>query len=160
MKLKNKAKATRTYTISILLAIGIGLLSSLSTDGKMEEYSQLQLPFLSPPSWAFPLVWFILFVLMGISAALVAQSGAPQKSDALFIYGTQLVVNFLWTIFFVNFDAKLLAFFWLIFLLLLAILMISRFWRISPKAGKLQLPYLLWLIVAGYLNIMIYFLNR
>ena len=91
---------------------------------------------------------------------MVWKSDAPERSDALTVYGTQLAVNFLWSIFYFNFNARLLAFFWLIFLLLLVILMTAKFAKISATAAKLQIPYILWLLFAGYLNLATYLLNR
>ena len=148
------------YVISIAIALAVGGLSAYLTKDKMQEYAALNQPPLAPPGWLFPVVWTILFVLMGISAAMVWKSDAPERSDALTVYGTQLAVNFLWSIFYFNFNARLLAFFWLIFLLLLVILMTAKFGKISPTAAKLQIPYILWLLFAGYLNLATYLLNR
>lgn len=149
-----------TFIFSILIALAVGGLSALVTRGKMEDYEALAKPPLSPPSWVFMAAWTLLFVLMGISAALVWRSGSPERGDALFIYATQLTVNFLWSIFYFNFSARLLAFFWLIFLLLLVLLMISRFLPISKTAARLQIPYAVWLVFAGYLNLGTYLLNK
>ena len=117
-------------------------------------------PPLSPPPWVFPVVWSILYSLMGISAASVYESCCSGKSDALFIYAVQLAVNFLWTVFYFSFQAVSISFFWLIFLLLLVILMTIRFERCSPGSGKLQIPYILWLAFAAYLNLIIWILNK
>ena len=89
-----------------------------------------------------------------------AASGSPAVSDALFVWATQLVVNFLWTIFYFRFRALLLSFFWLLFLLALVWLMVVRFRRIDRRAGNLQIPYLIWLGFAGYLNFATWLLNR
>ena len=148
------------YIISIAAALAVGGLSALVTSGKMQEYESLVRPPLAPPGWVFPVVWTLLFVLMGVSAALVWQSRSPERGDALFVYGAQLVVNFLWSIFFFSFGARLLAFFWLVFLLLLVLLMTSRFSRISKLSAKIQIPYILWLFFAGYLNLAMYLLNK
>ena len=148
------------YILSIAAALAVGGLSALASSGKMQEYESLVRPPLAPPGWLFPIVWTLLFVLMGISAALVWQSRSSERSDALFVYGAQLVVNFLWSIFFFSFGARLLAFFWLVFLLLLVLLMTSRFSRISKLSAKLQIPYILWLLFAGYLNLATYLLNK
>ena len=113
-----------------------------------------------PPAWLFPIVWTILFTLMGISAARVYLSECREKGDALFIYGTQLAVNFLWTVFYFSFTALALSFFWLIFLIALVLLMLIRFERCTAGAGKLQLPYLIWLGFAAYLNLATWLLNR
>ncbi len=158
--MKNTWKKICPYAVSIAIALAVGGLSAALTSGKMEEYAQLVQPPLAPPSWVFPVVWTVLFILMGISCAIVWKSGSPERSDALFIYGTQLAVNFMWTIFYFNFNARLLAFFWLIFLLLLVLLMAVRFSRISSGAGKLQIPYIVWLVFAGYLNLATYILNK
>ncbi len=83
-----------------------------------------------------------------------------DKNDALFVYGAQLAANFLWTIFYFNFEARLLAFFWLLFLLALVLLMYKRFKAIKETAAKLQIPYILWLIFAAYLNLATYLLNK
>lgn len=148
------------FLLSIAIALAVGGLSAFITQGKTEEYESLVQPPLAPPSWLFPVVWTALFILMGISAAIVWQSRSPERSDALFIYGTQLVVNFLWSVFYFSFNARLLAFFWLIFLFLLVLLMSSRFSRISKAAAQLQIPYILWLVFAGYLNLATYLLNK
>ena len=152
-------KKILNYAISISIALAVGGLSALLNAGKMSSPDLLQPP-LSPPAWLFPIVWTVLFTLMGISAARVWRSGCTGKSDALFIYGTQLIVNFLWTIFYFSFRALALSFFWLLFLIALVLLMIVRFERCAAGAGKLQLPYLIWLCFAAYLNLATWLLNR
>ena len=157
--MKDRNKKTIHYVVSIAIALVIGGLSALINAGKMSRPELLQPP-LSPPAWLFPVVWTILFSLMGISAARVYQSDCKGKSDALFIYGTQLVVNFLWTVFYFSFAALALSFFWLIFLIALVLLMIVRFERCIDGAGKLQIPYLIWLCFAAYLNFATWMLNK
>ena len=147
------------YVLSILIALAVGGISAIINAGKMQTPDLLQ-PALSPPAWLFPVVWSLLFTLMGISSARVYLSDCTGKSDALFIYGTQLVVNFLWTVFYFSFGALLLSFFWLLFLIALAVLMAVRFERCSSGSGKLQIPYLLWLCFAAYLNLATWLLNR
>ena len=147
------------YVVSIGIALAVGGLSALVNAGKMVHPELIQPP-LSPPAWLFPIVWSILFTLMGISAARVYLSDCGCKSDALFIYGTQLIVNFLWTVFYFSFAALALSFFWLLFLILLVILMLTRFERCNPGSGKLQIPYLIWLCFAAYLNFASWVLNR
>lgn len=156
--LNEKTKKIRAYAISIAGALAVGGAAALVNAGRMENESLIQPP-LSPPAWLFPIVWSILFLLMGVSAARVWLSGAPERSDALFLYCTQLVVNFLWTVFFFRFGALLLSFFWLIFLILLVVLMLVRFEKCAPGAGKLQIPYTLWLLFAAYLNFAVCILN-
>ena len=158
--MKDTGKKISPYAVSIAIALAVGGLSAALTGDKMEEYTKLVQPPLAPPGWLFPVVWTALFILMGISAAIIWKSDSSERSDALFIYGTQLVVNFLWTIFYFSFNARLLAFCWLIFLFLLVLLMAVRFFRLSPAAAKLQIPYIVWLVFAGYLNLATYILNK
>lgn len=153
----------KPYVISIAIALGVGGLSALLTKNNMETYQNLRQPPLAPPMILFPIVWTILFILMGISSAIVYITGKNDNKDtgtALKIYGLQLIVNFFWSIIFFNMHAYLFAFIWLIALLLLIIWMIFEFKKISPIAAYLQIPYLLWVTFAGYLNLMVYILNR
>lgn len=159
MKLSERTKRILTYAVSIAIALAVGGISAWVNAGKFET-PELVMPPLQPPSWLFPIVWTILFILMGVSAARVYLCGGPEANDALFIYATQLVVNFLWTIFYFSFQALLLSFFWLIFLIALVALMIVRFERVCPGAGKLNIPYAVWLLFAAYLNLATYILNR
>ena len=147
------------YGIFIGIALGLGVLSAVLNAGQFET-PELVRPPLSPPAWLFPVVWTLLFTLMGVSAARVWLSDSPAVSDALFVWATQLVVNFLWTVFYFRFRALLLSFFWLRFLLALVGLMTVRFRRIDRRAGNLQIPYLIWLGFAGYLNFATWMLNR
>ena len=156
-------KKIKPYVISIAIALAVGGLSALLTKNNMEVYNTINRPALSPPMWVFPVVWGILFVLMGISSALVwvnREQDIETASSALRIYGLQLIVNFFWSIIFFNMQAYLFAFIWLLLLLALIIIMILQFRKISPLAAYLQIPYLLWVTFAGYLTFMIYLLNR
>ena len=159
--MKNEqTKRNRSYAVSIVLALAVGGISALVNAGRMDLSGQLIQPMLSPPAWLFPVVWTLLFTLMGISAARVWLSNCSERSDALFLYGVQLTVNFLWTVFFFRFRALLLSFFWLLFLILLVVKMLRSFERCTPGAGKLQIPYLVWLCFAAYLNLALWLLNR
>ena len=159
MKMKANTKKTLTYAASVAIALAVGGLSAIVNAGKFEMDGLIQ-PALSPPVWLFPIVWAALFILMGVSAARVFLRGGESAGDALFIYATQLVVNFLWTVFYFSFGALLLSFFWLLFLIALVALMIVRFERVCPGAGKLNIPYAVWLVFAAYLNLAMYLLNR
>lgn len=153
----------KPYVISIAIALGVGGLSALLTKNNMNIYETINRPALAPPMIVFPIVWGILFTLMGISAALVWVKGRENGQDiasALGVYGFQLAVNFFWSIIFFNMQAFLFAFIWLIILWILIIVMILKFKKISPAAAYLQIPYLLWVTFAGYLTLMIYLLNR
>ena len=149
----------KTYVISIAVALAVGGLSALLTGDSMEKYKALRQPPLAPPGWVFPIVWTILFVLMGVGAAMVCLSGSSSKKKPIAIYGLQLAVNFFWTILFFLLEARLFAFFWLLLLLGLAVWMAVSFARVNKTAGLLQIPYILWLLFAGYLNLAVYLLN-
>lgn len=156
-------KKLKPYVISVLIALGVGGLSALFTSGNMNIYDKIVEPPLSPPGALFPIVWTVLYTLMGISAALVYVKGKEEDIDisgALGIYLLQLAVNFFWGIIFFNMQAYLFAFIWIILLWILIITMIKRFYEISPLAAYLQIPYLLWVTFAAYLNLAIYILNR
>lgn len=114
------------------------------------------------PAWLFPVVWTVLFALMGISSFLIYNSDASEKSkmSALTVYAVQLAVNFMWPIFFFRMGAYLFSFIWLILLWALVLIMILKFYKINRTAAFLQLPYILWLTFAGYLNLSVYLLNR
>lgn len=151
----------RELITAILIPLAVGGVSALLTMGNMSLFDTVIKPPLSPPAWLFPVVWTILFVLMGIASYLVYSSDKPKEqiSKALTIYGIQLVVNFFWSIIFFNLEAYLFAFYWLLLLWLLIVITIARFWQINRTAGILLLPYLLWVTFAGYLNYAIYLLN-
>lgn len=128
----------------------------------MDNYKNYNRPILSPPGWLFPIVWSILFVLMAISAYIVFTSNATkkEKTDALFLYFLQLIINFFWTIIFFTFDQLLLGFLWIILLWFVVIFMMIAFFKIKPIAAYIQIPYILWLSFAAYLNLGIYVLNK
>ena len=145
--------------ISIFIPLAVGGLSALLTKNGMDAYKLLEKPMLAPPSIVFPIVWSILFILMGISAYLIYNSNSTDDK-ALTLYGAQLIFNFFWTIIFFSLKLRLLAFIWLIILIILVILMIKEFYKINKTSAYLQIPYLIWLLFAAYLNIAIYILNR
>ena len=147
---------------SIALPLLVGLISGLLTRNAMQDFQTLVKPPLAPPGRLFPVVWTILYTLMGISAYLIQTSSAdPEvKSDALMIYRYQLIVNFLWPVLFFSFGWYLFAFAWILLLWGLVILMIWDFSKISKTAAYLNIPYLIWLTFAAYLNGAIWWLNR
>lgn len=156
--MKSRSEQFWTYAVNIAIALAVGGLSAWVNMSKIGDSSLAQPP-LSPPAWLFPIVWTILFTLMGISAARVYASDCAGKGDALFLYCIQLLVNFLWAVFFFTFQEFALSFFWLVFLILLVIMMALRFERCDVGSGKLQIPYLLWLLFAAYLNFAIWMMN-
>lgn len=152
-------KKIKPYVISIAIALAVGALSGLLSMEGMETFESFNQPPLSPPAFLFPIVWTILYTLMGIGSAIVWQKGKGRNGRALLIYEVQLAVNFLWSLIFFNLNAFLFAFIWLLLLLFLIILMIIEFYKIDKTAAYLQIPYLLWVLFAGYLTFMTYLLN-
>lgn len=149
-------KKIKTYAVYIVVTLIIGGLSAVLTMESMKEYSSLAKPLLSPPAWLFPIVWSVLFVLMAIGGA---KYNLKSKMVS-FIYMLQLAVNFFWPIIFFNMNLYLFAFVWLILLLILVALMAKQFYMQEKWAGLIQIPYVVWLIFAGYLNFMVYLLNK
>ncbi len=154
-------KKVISYIVAILIPVAVGVLSALLTRGNMDIYDNLIQPKLAPPALLFPIVWTILYILMGVSSGIVYNTDADkkEKTTALFLYGLQLAVNFFWSILFFNERLFLASFVLLVVLWALIIAMIFRFWRVNKTAAFLQIPYLLWVTFAGYLNLSIYLLN-
>ena len=158
-------KKAKPYIVSILISVGVGLLSAFFTRNSMDIYSEIVTPPLSPPSVLFPIVWTVLFVLMGVSCALVYTDKTPavpyaNTEKALVIYAISLVVNFLWSIIFFNLRFFGFSFVWLLLLWFLIFLTIREYLKINKTAAYLQIPYLVWVTFAGYLNLGIWILNR
>lgn len=143
-----------------LLPLFAGILSSILTGNSFSYYEQLKQPPLAPPSFLFPIVWTILYLLLGVSFYLIQTTSSPFTSTATLLYLTQIVLNFLWAPVFFSLQNTLLAFFILILLWVVVFQMIRAFYRISPLSAWLQVPYLLWLTFAGYLNLSVLLLNQ
>ena len=162
-------KQWKILSVCISIPLIVGAVAGVLTMGGMEEFQSLNKPALAPPAWLFPVVWTILYVLMGISSYLIyekEQNKEEKKTNvsggnkALTIYGYQLLVNFLWPVFFFLFQWYLFSYVWLILLWLLVAKMIWEFDKISHTAALLNIPYLFWLSFAGYLNLTVWLLNR
>ena len=145
-----------SFALTFLFAIGGGIV----TYAGMPQYEAAVHPALTPPSWLFPVVWSILFLLMTYSAAVIYDYGHPDLSKAIFVYALQLTMNFWWCVLFFGFKLYLFAFIWLILLWIAVLVIIILFYRINKMAGLLQIPYLVWLTFAAYLNLGLYLLNR
>ncbi|MBQ8404514.1 MAG: tryptophan-rich sensory protein [Clostridia bacterium] len=147
--------------ICIAIPLIIGGISAFATMSSMEDFAALEKPPLSPPGWLFPVVWSILYTLMGIASYLVITSGEAQKhiNTAITFYAVQLIFNFFWSFFFFNLKLYFFSFAWLIVLWLLIIATLVLFSRVSKTAGYLLIPYLLWVSFAAYLNLGIALLN-
>lgn len=152
----------KKLVLCLAIPLAVGAASAFLTRDGMEAFKTLNKPPLSPPDWVFPVVWTILFILMGIASYLVWTSGARRRAikSALTVYGVQLAFNFLWTIIYFNLSRLFIAFVWLLLLWALILVTTLRFYRLRKSAGYLMLPYLLWVAFAGYLNLAIYLLNR
>ena len=152
----------KTYAFWILFTEAVGGLSALLTREGTRVYAATALhPPLSPPAVVFPIVWSILFALMGIGMArirLAPASGAGSRSLTLFLL--QLAFNFFWSILFFPLQAFGLAFLWLLALWVLILRMILAFREVDKPAAWLQIPYLLWVTFAAYLNFGVWLLNK
>lgn len=150
----------KSLLLSLIISLGVGVLSSVFTKNSMDTYKNLNQPFLAPPGYVFPIVWTILFILMGISSYIIFESESLEKNKVLTIYVIQLTVNFCWPLLFFNLQMFLFSLFWLVILLGLIILMIIKFYKINKISAFLQIPYFFWTLFAGYLNFMVYYLNK
>lgn len=154
MRIQNKS----ALAISILIPLAVGSVSAL-IGRNMLNYAVMSKPFLSPPAFLFPVVWTILYILMGFSSYIIYTSGSPDTGKALVSYAVQLFFNFFWSIIFFTLSLYLPAFLWLVVLVVLILTMIYQFYQISPFAAFLQIPYFLWCLFAAYLNLAIYLIN-
>lgn len=157
-----KNKSWKPYLFFILLSLGVGALAGLLTSDATQIYNEtIVKPRLSPPAVLFPIVWTILYTLMGISAARVwSQPDTPERKKGLNIFIVQLIVNFFWSLIFFNAQAFGFALLWIVLLWVLILWMILTFFKTDKIAALLQLPYLLWVSFAGWLNYMVWMLNR
>ena len=143
----------------IIVTFIVGSFFSIFTMNNMDTFKELNKP-IEVPGILFPIVWSILYLLMSISYYIVSSKNDENKKEAEVSYVIQLIISSLWSLIFFGFEAYLFAFIWLLLLLISIIVMIIRFYKVDKTAAYLQIPYLLWVIFAGYLNISIYFLNR
>jgi len=152
-------KKVLSFIIAIAIPLLVGVVSALLTMNNMDVYSTVNQPPLTPPALVFPIVWTVLFTLMGVSSALVYNSYSNKKDDAFFVYAVSLGLNFLWSIIFFNFRQFILSFIVLVALLISIIATIVKYFKINKVASLLQIPYAVWVAFAGYLNFAIILLN-
>lgn len=154
-------KKIKPYVISCLISLGVGGLAALLTADDMDIYKTLDTPPLSPPSMVFPIVWTVLYLLMGISAAAVwrQKRGRDVFESGLFVYALSLFVNFWWSILFFKLQYFLFSFLWLLLLWVLILMTVLAYRAVDRRSALLQLPYLAWVTFAGYLNLGVYLLN-
>lgn len=140
----------KTLIICILIPIAIGFFGSFL--GGINNFTNINQPSFVPPDWVFPVVWTILYILMGISSYLVFVSNSNKKKSALILYGVQLFINFIWTLFFFRLQLFEFSFILIIALILLVIAMSYKFYKINKWAGLIQIPYILWLLFASVIT--------
>lgn len=154
-------KKLSQFLVSIAIPLLTGITAGFFTREGTEAYGEMIMPPLAPPAWLFPVVWTVLYLLMGISSYRILRRGEEGADirGALQAYLLQLLFNFLWPFFFFDLRWYLAAFVWLVVLWLLILRTILRFWRVDSKAAILMFPYLLWVTFAGYLNFAVFLLN-
>ena len=150
------------YSVAIAIPLTVGILAAALTRDSMDIYGKLKTPPLSPPAIIFPIVWTILYVLMGVSSAMVYVNRKFNEETvkvAFKYYAISLILNFAWSIVFFRMQSSLIALIILIALLYYIIRTIIEYHKVLPIAAYLQIPYAVWVAFAGYLNAGIYFLN-
>ena len=152
----------KDFVQCILLPLFVGGLAALFTMNSMQQFQSLEKPPLSPPAILFPIVWTLLYVLMGIASYLIfkADASGTDKEKALRTYGVSLIFNFLWPIFFFRYELYLFSFLWILLLWGIILITILLYNQINKTAAYLMIPYLWWVTFAAYLNLGIYLLNR
>ena len=152
----------KAYALWILICEVVGVVSGLLSRAGIELYNQtVAKPPFTPPSWVFPVVWTILFALMGISAARVSLSEpSVSRSWGLNLFTAQLIVNFFWPLFFFNLQAYVFSFIWLLILWILVAATIWIFYKVDTTAAWLLVPYLAWLTFAAILNLSVWLFNQ
>lgn len=152
----------KPHIISAAIALAVGSLSAFLIRNNLYLYDIINKPAFSPPAFLFPVVWAVLYILMGISSAriwLQKENASYEVMDSLLAYALQLILNFFWLILFFNMRTFLFSFLWLVVLWASILKMIFKFSVLDKTAAYLNIPYVLWVTFAGYLNFMIYLLN-
>ena len=144
----------KSISIPIIVGGAVGLITSNAIN-----YNDLIQPAFAPPSFLFPIVWTVLYVLMGVSYGIFENKGLVD-AETNSIYYSQLTVNALWSFIFFAFKWRFFAFIWILILDALVIDMIIKFYKKDKTAGLLQIPYLLWILFATVLNLAVYLLNK
>lgn len=162
----SKKQSLLALALNLVLVAAVSGLSVLLSGDGMDRYPDLMRPPFSPPGIVFPVVWTILFILMAVSAWMILRSltevfsiKGALYSSSLLLYFVQLIVNLLWPVLFFRLSLYLPALLWLVLLIVLVVQMIRSFYRVNKTAALLQIPYLLWLVFAGYLNLGVWLLN-
>lgn len=160
-------KEIKKYIFSVLIPLLIGYLSNIlakliSGVDTTTYYHELIKPGFAPSGIIFPIVWTILFILMGTSSYIILsqRKNELKTKDSMFYYWLQLALNFLWSILFFGLQLRLTALIDLILLLVFLVIMVYKFYKIKPIAAYLNIPYILWLIYAGVLNYFVWLINK
>lgn len=141
--------------ISLAISLGSGFLGWFLTKDGMMDYNDFYKPLLAPPGWIFPVVWTILYTLMGVAAYMVYETGDIRRENALTLHVCQLLATIGWTLLFFGFKAFVFAFVWLVILWVLVFFTIKQFAAIKSVTGRILIPYIIWITFAAYLNLAI-----
>lgn len=153
MVMKMNIKKIALY---ILIPLGLGFITSLLI--KTDLYNEIIKPEFSPPKIVFPIVWTILYILLGLSNYLINKDKKEEVKNLIYYIG--LAINLIWPFIFFNAKEYLLALIWLVLLIFFVILMIIEYFKKNELAAYIQIPYILWLIFAFYLNYNVFILNK
>lgn len=156
----NNQKGIVPLIICVAIPLAVGGVSSLLTRNAMMEFADMNKPPLSPPGWLFPIVWTILYMLMGYACYRIYISDSRLRAYAIIVYGVQLVLNFCWSLIFFRFDMYLAALIWLVIMWAMIFVLMAITQTISKIAVVCLIPYLLWTTFAAYLNAGIVVLNK
>ena len=154
-------KSVKNLIVAVIIPLGAGVLSGLLSRSSVGEFESAVKPPLYPPEWLFPVVWTVLYILMGVASYLVYTSDSAESkvNCGLSLYFTQLALNFFWPIIFFVLSAYLFSFIWLVIMWVLIVFTTVCFFRVRPLAGFLMIPYLAWVTFAGYLNLAVYIVS-
>lgn len=154
-------KTILRFVISVLIPLSVGGLSALVTGQFSERYDLLVQPSYAPPAIVFPVVWTILYTLLGVALYLVIKDGfdKPGVREAVFYFAISLVLNFFWSPVFFRWGMILLALVWLLAMIVFAVVNVYQFYQINKAAGLIMVLYLIWLLFAFALNLGVYILN-
>lgn len=148
--------------INVLIPILGGSIVGYLNRNAMSTYEALKKPFFNPPAIVFPIVWTILYVMMGIAAYRIFMKNRQGVDDngGYFYYLVQLLINFLWSFIFFTFRLYGVSFIVIIILFILILITLIKFIKVDKIAGLLLVPYLIWVFFAGILNFFIWMLNE
>lgn len=142
--------------IAILIPLLLGIIVSLFIN--TDIYDVIIKPEISPPKIVFPIVWTVLYILMGISNYIINKDNKKEVPNL--IYYISLAINLIWPIIFFNAQEYLISLLIIIILIIFVALTIIEYFKTSKISGYLQIPYIIWLLFALYLNYQVLILNR